>query len=135
MVLDPIPQSLPVHFFGSRPQPPTSPPESSICVINECYTFVKNVYIRHDLELVAVTRQVQVVQVQVQVVSYRLRENSYKTKLSNSKQVCFFFFLRSNRGFKGPPLGVVPFLSGRRQTNLNLIGLFSTECGKRDLEN
>ena len=24
-VLDPIPQSLPVHFFGSRPQPPTSP--------------------------------------------------------------------------------------------------------------
>jgi len=25
MVLDPIPQSLPVHIFGSRPQPPTSP--------------------------------------------------------------------------------------------------------------
>jgi len=25
MVLDPIPQPLPVHFFGSRPQPPTSP--------------------------------------------------------------------------------------------------------------
>jgi len=25
MVLEPIPQSLPVHFFGSRPQPPTSP--------------------------------------------------------------------------------------------------------------
>jgi len=25
MALDPIPQSLPVHFFGSRPQPPTSP--------------------------------------------------------------------------------------------------------------
>ena len=24
MVLDPIPQSLPVHFFGSRSQPPTS---------------------------------------------------------------------------------------------------------------
>ena len=24
MVLDPIPQSLPVHFFESRPQPPTS---------------------------------------------------------------------------------------------------------------
>ena len=24
IVLDPIPQSLPVHFFGSRPQPPTS---------------------------------------------------------------------------------------------------------------
>ena len=24
MVLDPIPQSLPVHFLGSRPQPPTS---------------------------------------------------------------------------------------------------------------
>ena len=25
MVLDPIPQPLTVHFFGSRPQPPTSP--------------------------------------------------------------------------------------------------------------
>ena len=24
MVLDPIPKSLPVHFFGSRPHPPTS---------------------------------------------------------------------------------------------------------------
>ena len=24
MVLDPIPQPLPVHFYGSRPQPPTS---------------------------------------------------------------------------------------------------------------
>ena len=30
MVLDPIPQSLPVHFFGSRPQPPTS--RTSSCV-------------------------------------------------------------------------------------------------------
>ena len=29
MVLDPIPQSLPVHFFGSRPQPPTSRRETS----------------------------------------------------------------------------------------------------------
>jgi len=28
MVLDPIPQPLPVHFFGSRPQPPTSLPTS-----------------------------------------------------------------------------------------------------------
>ena len=28
MVLDPIPQPLPVHFFGSRPQPPTSPSDS-----------------------------------------------------------------------------------------------------------
>jgi len=34
MVLDPIPQSLPVHFFGSRPQPPTSP---HTCVLShEC---------------------------------------------------------------------------------------------------
>ena len=29
MVLDPIPQSLPVHFFGSRPQPP---PTSRLCI-------------------------------------------------------------------------------------------------------
>jgi len=31
MVLDPIPQSLPVHFFGSRPQPPTSPHDATYC--------------------------------------------------------------------------------------------------------
>ena len=32
MVVDPIPQSLPVHFFGSRPQPPTSHQKTSyIC--------------------------------------------------------------------------------------------------------
>ena len=29
MVLDPITQSLPVHFFGSRPQPPTGCEASS----------------------------------------------------------------------------------------------------------
>jgi len=29
MVLNPIPQSLPVHFFGSRPQPPTSPGDTA----------------------------------------------------------------------------------------------------------
>jgi len=33
MVLDPIPQSLPVHFFGSRPQPPTSPPLTCIHLV------------------------------------------------------------------------------------------------------
>ena len=30
MVLDPIPQSLPVHFFGSRPQPPTSLDDTAV---------------------------------------------------------------------------------------------------------
>jgi len=33
MVLDPIPQSLPVHFLGSRPQPPTS---RRMCVAHVC---------------------------------------------------------------------------------------------------
>jgi len=33
MVLDPIPQSLPVHFFGSRPQPPTSRLPTMQCVL------------------------------------------------------------------------------------------------------
>ena len=32
MELDPIPQSLPVHFFGSRPQPPTSPSPFPLCL-------------------------------------------------------------------------------------------------------
>jgi len=35
MVLDPIPQSLPVHFCGSRPQPPTSPPD--VCLACGCF--------------------------------------------------------------------------------------------------
>jgi len=34
MVLDPMPQSLPVHFFGSRPQPPTSP-RHTVCTQNK----------------------------------------------------------------------------------------------------
>ena len=33
MVLDPIPQPLPVHFFGSRSQPPTSPHNRSHSII------------------------------------------------------------------------------------------------------
>jgi len=32
MVLDPIPQPLPVHFLGSRPQPPTSLKDLHLCV-------------------------------------------------------------------------------------------------------
>ena len=43
MVLDPIPQSLPVHFFGSRPQPPTSPCNEFVhpknCFTNYCGFF------------------------------------------------------------------------------------------------
>ena len=43
MVLDPIPQSLPVHFFGSRPQPHTSPQDvvrvhlEKNCIFTECF--------------------------------------------------------------------------------------------------
>jgi len=36
MVLDPIPQPLTVHFFGSRPQPPTSPGYASWHVLWMC---------------------------------------------------------------------------------------------------
>ena len=38
MVLDPIPQSLPVPFFGSRPQPPTSPLEKHNGVMSRGYS-------------------------------------------------------------------------------------------------
>ena len=37
MVLDPIPESLPVHFFGSRPQPPTSQWDLQL---EACYAFL-----------------------------------------------------------------------------------------------
>jgi len=41
MVLDPIPQSLPVHFFGSRPQPPTSRQIYSIALLTaSCHAHV-----------------------------------------------------------------------------------------------
>ena len=40
MVLDPIPQPLPVHFFGSRPQPPTSP-RQSVNTLAEYLVFTK----------------------------------------------------------------------------------------------
>ena len=36
MVLDPIPQPLHVHFFGSRPQPPTSPSHINLALTNQC---------------------------------------------------------------------------------------------------
>ena len=39
MVLDPIPQILPVHFFGSRPQPPTSP-DTCICICIHAYLWM-----------------------------------------------------------------------------------------------
>jgi len=42
MVLDPIPQSLPVHFFGSRPQPPTSRFKGLFGVVegHTCFAYV-----------------------------------------------------------------------------------------------
>ena len=40
MVLDPIPQSLPVHFFGSRPQTPTSP-------LDLCLSRLRSHYVSH----------------------------------------------------------------------------------------
>ena len=38
MVLDPIPQILPVHFFGSRPQPPTSRHDALFKCTQKCGT-------------------------------------------------------------------------------------------------
>ena len=43
MVLDPIPQSFPKHFFGSRPQPPTSPLDGAS---HWCWSNTKNISIR-----------------------------------------------------------------------------------------
>ena len=42
MVLDPIPPSLPVHFFGSRPQPPTSHPTyvAVTCYVSCCHVWL-----------------------------------------------------------------------------------------------
>ena len=42
MVLDPIPQPLPVHYFGSRPQPPTSPSHQQwLCQITRYHSAQK----------------------------------------------------------------------------------------------
>jgi len=40
MVLDPIPQCLPVHIFGSRPQPPTSPHAKYVIESKHTYQWV-----------------------------------------------------------------------------------------------
>ena len=40
MVLDPIPQSLPVHFFGSRPQPPTSRGRALYFLLTRIFDFL-----------------------------------------------------------------------------------------------
>ena len=45
MVLDPIPQSLPVHFFGSRPQPPTSRGEMTLEISSTYWQDVENVFV------------------------------------------------------------------------------------------
>ena len=58
MVLDPIPQSLPVHFFGSRPQPPTSRDMHTyfilICVLVYIYIYIYTLNIC-GIELVSST--------------------------------------------------------------------------------
>ena len=51
MVLDPIPPSLPVHFFGSRPQPPTSLPQWSPAFERSPYTQPPALSSRHTLSL------------------------------------------------------------------------------------
>ena len=45
MVLDPIPQSLPVHFFGSRTQPPTSPRHVTFYIIDMIYVYMMLRYV------------------------------------------------------------------------------------------
>ena len=49
MVLDPIPQSLPVHFFGSRPQPPTSRWLRLLGSFKLLVSFAKEPYKRDDI--------------------------------------------------------------------------------------
>ena len=49
MVLDPIPQSLPVHFFGSRPQPPTSRHARMFSLaLSRTHNAVIQIYITND---------------------------------------------------------------------------------------
>jgi len=55
MVLDPIPQSLKVHFFGSRPQPPTSRDAALYRMSNYMTKEMSHTHIsdfRHDLSTV-----------------------------------------------------------------------------------
>jgi len=51
MVLDPIPQSLPVHIFGSRPQPPTSRDElhSYVC-FSQSHIWMRHTCVCHTCE-------------------------------------------------------------------------------------
>ena len=57
MVLDPIPQSLPVHFFGSRPQPPTSPGIINVCTHVRPYPFLSLMCNVVDIQSICVYMQ------------------------------------------------------------------------------
>jgi len=98
MVLDPIPQSLPVHFFGSRPQLPTSPLRAIRCVrgeesnqnieIKQGYIYrsaKETVYAYEDIHCVAFAVQ----QAQNQIKGYKSKRTT-RTHLQNRPQCVAF---------------------------------------------
>jgi len=73
MVLDPIPQSLPVHFFGSRHQPPTS-----------LWTFHLNV-MRHNYNAQTCLQSVVIF---TKVKSHSLRHDAFICDMTLSHVTC-----------------------------------------------
>jgi len=101
MVLDPIPQSLPVHFFGSRPQPPTSQGDAShICntmplhhhatcmplhhAITSCHTQVNALDLNESCRLRWVSSFQQTLRMLWEAHAHRSAEGSDGTRTSRS---------------------------------------------------
>ena len=96
MVLDPIPLPLPVHFFGSRPQPPTSPMERlSSSLSLSIFSFLHNTWSKTTqrfVESILFTTHVKTkVVFRKRATNYRAlsRKKIYKDKTSyDSKPPC-----------------------------------------------
>jgi len=130
MVLDPIPQSLPVHFCGSRPQPPTSPPD--VCLACGCfhacrctmflyymyyvYFIFSMCYSTHSTHII-----LHILYATIAILCVLCVLHIFYTSHSSMLHLWAYSLLHLE-------CHVISI------SNLNLLGLFSTERGTRDLE-
>jgi len=82
MVLDPIPQSLPVHFFGSRPQPPTSHIVLDRASTNNTSTIGEFVHKRGRNNLQS--QRYSCVYIQYHIENYNVHQQTLPLTLKNS---------------------------------------------------
>jgi len=89
MVLDPIPQSLPVHFCGSRPQPPTSRHTFSLSLVIARSTKESSRYdaLQHTLQLTLQRCNTAALILACSMRSHDRRESSLNDSLQHTLQL------------------------------------------------